>query len=1500
MVRKMSLKNWCMLPVLLLSVTSIVAGTLDENVEVQYSSIDAAALLAKSNELATPVAIYEYVRNNIEYALYHGSRSGSVNTFLGGRGSDVDIASTLIAMLRSQNISARYATGNIRVAADQVQSWLGVHDIDLAYSLMRDQGIQNVTLAADKSYIDFDHVWVEALVLHSHYRGAGPDAQNSAADCAADPADCHWVALDPSFKLRQFHNQNIDIYDQVSFDYDAYYNAIKNNSESLLDKSPLEIYQEQILDYLAQNHPGKTLEDVADAGVIVAETAGLLPASLPYQLVGSSVSYDNISDYDAIATIEWTKYANVDLNLCINFSAPPVALAELATKRFTLTYELGSPNRLAFRLDGVDFYVPLTMGTLSCGGTLVDEGFPFAMEITLDGAPDPDGGATGSTIDVSYQNLVVGGYYLIGTGGDSSNWSQVHRAAAELLAANQQFPIVNDFSDTNFPNGVPYVDANGNGSIDSGELRLLDHATAQDELTGGLLYTAMSLYFAEFSDSIRQLDNLNHVISPIEGFVGVVSSVYDVEYLDETAFAVMPGGLLIDMKGQRFSGLWRDAQPEEYANTHFELLGHLMSSLEHEIWQKITGFDALSTVRGLQLAAGYNNATIVNARKDQVNNSLNTLYSSTDFTSQLPSPWTMHEHSVYSTQPVTWSNSSSNQNMSAFKRDIDSSTPLERQARILYAYGTTNNGPYGWIQCADDIEQSLLDSKAQYGGNATFTSSWNYCEGSTIAAGTTIDAALAQTENLYLTQVVPNHLPVYNLAGTDYSYLDIFDKTKGFIVNDYVYRDDLIFTNDQTAHFIQQIRNDVSLENAGIQQEYLLPSKKPAGALYQFSVYTTRVINEATGQLSSLSFKISNESNINAGGGYVHADETLDVTADTTGAIFNNELFTDENLNAYINNDLIRTPSTADPVSTVTGNMYHDETDLAIKGRELDYVFTRTYNSGKANSSSTDQPLSQGWTHSYNMSLVANDEGQFPNYDATAAPENDDNLTSSITYVDERGGELNHLVDSYGGSFAITPPHGNFDSLALDTPVAGQYTLTFRSGVEYIFEDAVPGAGLDQPGNAAHLLRIEDPWGNQLQFGYTANQLTSITDNLGVAGRTGLQLGYIANKLDTITDWSGRTWTYGYDASGRLTSASNPLSHTTSYTYSDDTNYLNQIILPADRDSDGNGDVTTSFAYYQNGKTFNNANAFGHGETIDYDLFRKSTRVTDPRGFIRTHHYSKDGAMTKLEEPDGAILRFKNNADGLRFSKLDGLGYETQYSYQSDRSLGEAASNTGGLVTLEQDALNNSVEFDYGVFDQPTRVQDKNGTEQTRSYYTTTNAGSGALADKLHQIRATVNGTANVLLSEYQYFADGNLKQQIEYIDPADLTRKRVTDYSYDSDGYNLTDVIVNAGADQVHMHYTYDNLGRKLTETLYRQASPVDATLVALTTTTEYDSLGRVVKVTNPRGDIAESVYDDNGNRIEEKVHALKPGGGYDLRTVATHTYDSADRRITLSLIHI
>ena len=72
----------------------------------------------------------------------------------------------------------------------------------------------------------------------------------------------------------------------------------------------------------------------------------------------------------------------------------------------------------------------------------------------------------------------------------------------------------------------------------------------------------------------------------------------------------------------------------------------------------------------------------------------------------------------------------------------------------------------------------------------------------------------------------------------------------------------------------------------------------------------------------------------------------------------------------------MKTPSTADPISTVTGNMYMDETDFAIKGRGLHFAFTRSYNSGPTEAGASGLPMGHRWTHSYNMRLVANDFDQ--------------------------------------------------------------------------------------------------------------------------------------------------------------------------------------------------------------------------------------------------------------------------------------------------------------------------------------------------------------------------------------------------------------------------------------------------------------------------------------------------------------------------------------------
>src|SRR5215469_3282941 len=81
-------------------------GDTGESDEVLFCSPSASELKAQADKLASPIDIYEYVRNNYDFTLYQGSRSGSVNTFLGGRGNDVDLASTLIAMLRAEGIPA--------------------------------------------------------------------------------------------------------------------------------------------------------------------------------------------------------------------------------------------------------------------------------------------------------------------------------------------------------------------------------------------------------------------------------------------------------------------------------------------------------------------------------------------------------------------------------------------------------------------------------------------------------------------------------------------------------------------------------------------------------------------------------------------------------------------------------------------------------------------------------------------------------------------------------------------------------------------------------------------------------------------------------------------------------------------------------------------------------------------------------------------------------------------------------------------------------------------------------------------------------------------------------------------------------------------------------------------------------------------------------------------------------------------------------------------------
>ncbi len=512
---------------LILTGTVFAYGDIGETHEIKFNAYSSGAykIRSKATELGSPVKIYEYVLNNTEYALYHGSRSGSINSFLGARGNDVDLASTLIAMLRSQGIHARYVVGNIRVSSDKVMNWLGVTNADLAASIMNDQGIQGpdrtegavevhgAQLSTDKASITFEHTWVEALISYSNYRGVGSD---STTNCTGESNTCRWVSLDPSFKLKQYKSDTIDILSVrdgkpafEGFDYNRYYNAIKENDPIYRDKNPLNIYEGLILDYLRINDPGKTLEDVADAGIIIKQDNKILPASLPYEVIGIPRRYDSVYDHDLkVGTTErakwnkklrWSVFISDGDHSFTSQNGIGVSLVDASTKRLTLTLDVRSGTGLfdtmAIRLGGVVIDSPLRGTVVS--GFQIKLGMPFTLNLTMDGAPSTRTDVPDKFVSASYPDCVVGGYYLIATGGETSNWSQVHLAADELLQANQRYKIVNDAS------GDPHLDTNGNSTKDDGELRLLDHKQAMDDLTGGLLHVAAMLYYAKYRESVE-------------------------------------------------------------------------------------------------------------------------------------------------------------------------------------------------------------------------------------------------------------------------------------------------------------------------------------------------------------------------------------------------------------------------------------------------------------------------------------------------------------------------------------------------------------------------------------------------------------------------------------------------------------------------------------------------------------------------------------------------------------------------------------------------------------------------------------------------------------------------------------------------------------------------------------------------------------------------------------------------------------------------------------
>lgn len=202
-----------------------------------------------------------------------------------------------------------------------------------------------------------------------------------------------------------------------------------------------------------------------------------------------------------------------------------------------------------------------------------------------------------------------------------------------------------------------------------------------------------------------------------------------------------------------------------------------------------------------------------------------------------------------------------------------------------------------------------------------------------------------------------------------------------------------------------------------------------------------------------------------------------------------------------------------------TGEIFLEDTDVSIRGRELDWQLTRSYRSQIA----YDGPLGHNWDFNWNMRLGA--------------------LGSDVLYFDGTGRRevfgrtLGPVFDSPVGRYDVLVENGD-----------GSFTLRTPSGTLFDFH------ALDGSNVQGSLTRIVDRKNNEITLLYDHQGLLETTvDTLGRR----VDFAYRADgRLETVTDFSGRTWTFGYDATGDLVSSTSPSvvefpsGKTTSYGYS--------------------------------------------------------------------------------------------------------------------------------------------------------------------------------------------------------------------------------------------------------------------------------------------------------------------------------------------------------------
>jgi len=359
------------------------------------------------------------------------------------------------------------------------------------------------------------------------------------------------------------------------------------------------------------------------------------------------------------------------------------------------------------------------------------------------------------------------------------------------------------------------------------------------------------------------------------------------------------------------------------------------------------------------------------------------------------------------------------------------------------------------------------------------------------------------------------------------------------------------------------------------------------------------------------------------------------------------------------------------------------------------------------------------------------------------------------------------------------------------------------------------------------------------------NGSTLTYSDTGIVHSQGFALSFTRDGSGRITDITapdGTSMTYGYDANGDLTSFTDQVQETTTYTYlAGVDHYLENIIDPR-------GITAARNEYDTNGRLTAHIDANGNRIEYTHDVDGRTESIRDRRGNTTVYVYDDEGNVLSETNALGETITRTYDADRNELSMTNHLGHTTSWTYD------ERANQL-----TETDALMNTTTSTYDPRNLLESVVDALGNPVMTNVYDANNTNLLTLTDALGNT-TTFNwdsgiGTCSTGASRGSTDALLNTTViQPQCVGPfAELPA-----WQEDARGTRTT--------------FAYDSLGRTTSETTTRTDSA--GTVQTLVTTMEYDDKGRLFRITDPENNVTVTEYnaidkqsatiDANGNRTE------------------------------------